>query len=296
MLRVLEYMNKSLQTSWNHIRRSPYQSFAAIFIMAQTFFVITIFAFIVVGSARVIGYFESLPQVTAFFKNEAKQVDMDALAMKVKDTGKVSEVKFISKQQALQRYQSQNKNDAILLDLVTADILPASLEISTNNINDLADISQVLKASPFVDQVVYPKDIVNNLTVWTNALRKIGFVIITVLVLDAIFLMMIIIGIKVSHKRQEIEIMRLLSATNWYIRWPFLLEGMIYSIIGAVLGYVFATGALLSATPFLESFLGSAFLIPNQPNFLGLLFAGELLTAIVLGCLASFLAVLRYLK
>ncbi|MGI0062079.1 MAG: cell division protein FtsX, partial [Nitrosotalea sp.] len=89
---------------------------------------------------------------------------------------------------------------------------------------------------------------------------------------------------------------RLLSATNWYIRWPFLLEGMIYSIIGAVLGYAFATGALLSATPFLESFLGNAFLIPNQTNFLALLFAGELLTAIILGCFASFLAVLRYLK
>lgn len=289
-------MNKSLTTSWNHIRRSPYQSFAAIFIMLQTFFVITLFAFIVVGSARVIGYFESLPQVTAFFKDEAKQTDIDALKSQLMATGKISQITFVSKQQALKRYQSENKDDAILLDLVTADILPASLEISTNNISDLAPVSQVLKSSSFISQVVYPKDIVTNLTIWTDALRKIGLAVIVVLVLDAIFLMVIIIGIKVSHKKQEIEIMRLLSATNWYIRWPFLLEGMMYSIIGAFLGYGFATGALLSATPFLQSFLGSAFLIPNQPNFLVLLFAGELLTAILLGCLASFLAVFRYLK
>jgi len=289
-------MNKSLTTSWNHIRRSPYQSFAAIFIMMQTFFVITLFAFIVVGSARVIGYFESLPQVTAFFKDEAKQTDIDSLEAQIKATGKVSQITFVSKQEALARYQKQNKDDAILLDLVTADILPASLEISTNSIQDLSSVSQILKSSSSIDQVVYPKDIVNNLTIWTNALRKIGLAVIGVLVLDAIFLMVIIIGIKVSHKKQEIEIMRLLSATNWYIRWPFLLEGMIYSIVGALLGYAFATGALLSATPFLESFLGNAFLIPDQVNFLAILFAGELATAIILGCLASFLAVLRYLK
>lgn len=289
-------MSKAFRTSWNHIRRSPYQSFAAIFIMLQTFFVITIFAFIVIGSARIINYFESLPQVTAFFKDEAKQTDIDALSAKIKSTGKVSQIRFVSKQEALKRYQQQNKDDAILLDLVSSDILPASLEISTTNINDLASISQTLQASPYIDQVVFPKDIVNNLTSWTNALRKIGILVISALTLDAIFLMMIIIGIKVSHKRQEIEIMRLLSATNWYIRWPFLVEGISYSVIGAVIGYVFATGALLYATPYLKSFLGNAYLIPNQPDFLLILFGGELLVAVLLGCLSSFLAVLRYLK
>jgi len=56
-----------LNTAWNHIRRSPYQAFAAVFIMMQTFFVISLFTFIIIGSAKVITYLESLPQVSAFF-------------------------------------------------------------------------------------------------------------------------------------------------------------------------------------------------------------------------------------
>lgn len=289
-------MNKALRTSWNHIRRSPYQSFAAIFIMLQTFFVITMFAFIIISSERVISYFESLPTVTAFFKDTAKQSDIDALENQVKATGKVSQMHFVSKDQALARYQQLNKDQPILLDLVTADVLPASLEVSTTDISDLTPIAQMLHDSPVVDQIALQKDIVNNLTSWTNALRKIGAVVIVVLALDAIFLMMIIIGIKISHKRQEIEIMRLLSATNWYIRWPFLLEGMIYSIVGAVLGYFLATGAMLYSAPLIHSFLGNSAFVPDQPNMLLLLLAGELVTAIILGFLASFFAVFRYLK
>ncbi len=289
-------MSKALRTSWNHIRRSPYQSFAAIFIMLQTFFVITIFAFIVISSARIINYFESLPTATAFFKESAKQSQIDALAAQIKATNKVSKITFVSKQEALARYQQQNKSDPILLDLVTADVLPASLEISTYQIEDLTPIASTLHSSPIVDQVVLPKDIVSNLTSWTNALRKIGLVIIVFLALDAIFIMTIIIGIKVSHKRQEIEIMRLLSATNWYIRWPFIFEGIIYSLIGTVLGFGLATVTIFSSASFLKSFLGNSNFIPSQPELLLMLFGGEVLTAIILGFVASFMAVFRYLK
>ncbi|HUD44311.1 MAG TPA: permease-like cell division protein FtsX [Patescibacteria group bacterium] len=289
-------MAKTFRTSWNHIRRSPYQSFAAIFIMLQTFFVITLFAFIFVGSARIINYFESQPKVTIFFKDTAKQSDIDALESQLKATGKVSNMRFVSKEEAFKTYQQWNKDQPILLDLVTADVLPASLEIATTNIDDLSSIAQLVNASPIKDNVTYPKDVITNLVSWTNALRKIGIVVIAFLTLDAIFLMMIIIGIKVSHKRQEIEIMRLLSATNGYIRWPFLVEGVSYGVIGAVIGFITATSILLYASPFLASYLGDASLIPTQPEFLLLLFAGELFVAVLLGCLSSFLAVLRYLK
>src|SRR5690349_909807 len=102
-------MAKALKTSWTHIRRSPYQSFAAIFIMLQTFFVITIFAFIVLGSARVINYFESLPRIIAFFKDEAKQTDIDSLQTQLKATGKVASINFVSKDQAFQRFSKQYK-------------------------------------------------------------------------------------------------------------------------------------------------------------------------------------------
>ncbi len=287
---------KATKTTLKHIRRSPYQSLAAIFIMMLTFLSITIFSFIVFGSSAVINYFESKPQVTAFFKDEVKQENITQLQQELQKTGQIASTRYVSKKEALQIYKEQNKNDPLLLDLVTEDILPASLEISTYKIEDLEPVSNTLKNSPYVAEVIYQKDIVSTLAAWTNAVRIIGITLIAVLALVSVFIMMTVIGFKVSQKREEIEIMKLLSATNWYIRWPFVLEGIFYGVLGTLVGWIIASGGLLYATPYLESFLKGIPILPVSPIFLiGLLF-GELVIAILLGVLASSLAVLRYLK
>lgn len=287
---------RHLKTMWRHIRRSPYQAFAAIFIMAQTFFVLTFFTFILFGSAKIIAYFESVPQVTAFFKQNVKQADINSLEKKIKNTGKVASVDFVSKQQALEIYRDQNKDDPLLLELVTADILPAALKVSATEIEDLSVISAMLNNSPIVDRVVFQKDLVKSLSSWTAAMRKIGAALIIVLALDAVFLMVIIIGIKISQKKEEIEIVRLIGATNWYIRFPFIYEGMFYGVIGAFLGWAMGVGVFLYATPFLSSFLKGIPLLPVEPIFFAQLLGVELIIAIFLGIFSSFMAVLRYLK
>lgn len=285
-----------VKTSWKHIRRSPYQALAAVFIMMLTFLTISVFAFIVFGSTAIIKYFESKPQVTAFFKDEAKQQNIDELEASLRQTGKVADVKFISKKEALEIYKKQNKDDPLVLDLVTEDVLPASLEISTYKIEDMTAVSDTLKSSPFVSEVVYQKDVISTLATWTNAVRLTGITLITILALVSIFIIMTIIGFKVSQKKEEIEIMRLLSATNWYIRWPFILEGIFYGTLGTLFGWIIASAGLLYASPYLESFLKGIPLLPVSPLFLLELLAGELLIAVLLGMLASSLAVLRYLK
>jgi len=287
---------KTVKTSWKQIRRTPYQALTAVFIMMLTFLSISVFSFIVFGSSVVIKYFESKPQVTAFFKDEAKPEEIKQLEDNLRQTGKISSVKFVSKKEALQIYKEQNKNDPLLLDLVTEDILPSSLEISTQKIDDLNSVSDALKGSPIVSEVIYQKDIVSTLSKWTNAVRLIGTSIIIVLALVSIFIMMMVIGFKVSLKRDEIEIMKLLSATNWYIRTPFMLEGIFYGAVGTLFGWLIASAGLLYATPYLETFLKGIRLLPVSPVFLLMLLAAELVIAIGLGVLASFLAVLRYLK
>ncbi|HVF69347.1 MAG TPA: permease-like cell division protein FtsX, partial [Xanthomonadales bacterium] len=203
---------KSVKTSWKQIRRTPYQALTAVFVMMLTFLSISVFSFIVFGSSIVINYFESKPQVTAFFKDEAKPEEITQLETNLRQTGKISSVRFVSKKEALEIYKEQNKDDPLLLDLVTEDILPASLEISTRKIDDLNSVSDALKGSPIVAEVIYQKDIVSTLSKWTNAIRIIGTSVIIVLALVSIFIMMMVIGFKVSQKRDEIEIMKLLSA------------------------------------------------------------------------------------
>lgn len=287
---------KSYKTAWKHIRRSPYQALAAVLIMLLTFLSISVFTFLVLGSSKVISYFESRPRVTAFFKDEAKQADVDALVSMLKQGDKVSSIRYVSKEEALKIYRDMNKDNPLLLDLVTADVLPASLDISTNRIEDLTSVSDVLKNSPLVDKVIYQKDLVATLTTWTSAVRKIGVVIIAVLASVSIFIMATIIGFKISQKREEIEIMRLLSATKWYVRWPFILEGVFYGVTGAILGWLIASAGLVYATPFLKEFMHGIPLLPVSWIFLLELLIAELLVAVFLGWFSSFLAVLRYLK
>ena len=286
----------SAKTAWRNIRRSPYQAVAAIFLMVLTFLSVSFFALGVYSSNKVINYFESKPQVTAFFKDEAKQSQIDSLKNNVSSSGKVAQAKFVSKKEALKIYQEQNKNDPLLLDLVTADILPSSLEISTYKIEDLTSVSETLKNSSIVQEVVYQKDVVATLTSWTNALRRIGFAFVLVLSFVSIFIILTITGIKISQKREDIEIMRLIGASSWYVRWPFLLEGVFYGVVGAIVGWTISVVVLLLATPALASFLRGIPVFPVPYTYLLSLLGIEIIIASALGAFSSSLAVLRYLR
>ena len=286
----------SAKTAWKNIRRSPYQALAAILIMTLTFLVVSFFTFLVVGSSKIINYFESKPQVTAFFKNDSKQSDINSLQNTLSATGKIASIKFVSKDDALKIYREQNKDDPLLLDLVTADVLPSSFEISTYKIEDLASVSNALQKSSIVSDVIYQKDVVSTLTSWTGAMRKLGIALVILLSLVSVFIMVTIIGIKISQRKEDIEIMRLIGATSWYIRWPFILEGVFYGIVGALVGWVISTLSLLYATPFLESFLKGIPVLPASISDLAILLGAEIFLAIILGVISSFLAVFRYLK
>lgn len=287
---------QKFSTMWKHVRRSPYQAFAAILITTLTFSVISVFTLVILGSSQVINYFESKPQVTAFFKDEAKPEEVDALKNQLEASEKVAKFNFVSKKQALDIYKEQNKNDPLLLELVTAEILPASLEISTKRIEYLQDVADFLKKSPLVSEVVYQKDIVSALTSWTNAIRQVGLALTIVLASVSILIMTTIISIKISQKKDEIEILRLIGATYWYIRWPFILEGIFYGVVGALIGWAVTAGGLWYATPFLMSFLKGIPILPVSPVFLLEILGVNMAFAIFLGVFSSFWAVFRYLK
>lgn len=286
-----------IQTVAKYIRRSPYQSIAAILIMSLTFLTIAVFSIITIVSVRVISYFESRPQLSVFFKQEVSKEEIDALRTELTNTGKTKSLKYVSQEEALAIYKQQNKEDPLLLDLVTSDILPASLDVQANDASNLSSLAQIAKESKAVDEVVFQKDIVDSLIKFTNGVRQIGLAIISVLLVVSIFVILTIIGIKITVRKDEIEIMKLIGASNWFIRTPFLLEGIFYGAIGALIGWGISYGVLFFyATPQIENFFGGVPVLPIDPllmiQVLGILFV----SAVILGAFSSFLAVLRYLK
>ncbi|HVT01318.1 MAG TPA: permease-like cell division protein FtsX [Patescibacteria group bacterium] len=279
-----------------YIRRSPYQSLSAALIMSLTFFTITIFGILTIFSIRFIAYFESRPQLTVFFKDTATKADIDSMQKSLENTGKTSSVTYVSKEQALKIYKQQNKSDPLLLDLVTSDILPASIEIQALQAEDLSSLASVVQKSPLVEEVVFQKDIVDTLISWTNAARRVGIAIIAILTTVSVLVIITIIGIRITVRREEIEIMKLIGASNWFIRAPFLMEGAFYGLVGSLVGGLSAIGIFYYFQPAIEVFLKGIAIFPLNPLILLELLLIEIIIACSLGAFASYMAVLRYLK
>lgn len=289
-------MKQHWRTCWTHMRRSPYQALAATLIMFLTFFLATVFVLTAGGFQVVLRYFETRPQVTAFLKDETTLEQVDTIKARLAQTGKVKEVKYISKEEALVIYREQNKNDPLLLEMVTANILPASLEVATKDIAFLPEVAQILKSEPGVEEVVFQEDVVRALHNWTSTLRKIGIGLIGALGLVSLLIILVIIGMKITLRKEEIEILQLIGASPWYIRAPFVFEGMFYGIVGAITAWGISYLLLLYATPFIVKFLSGIPILPVPILFMLSLLGIEILSGIVIGSLGSLLAVRRYLK
>lgn len=285
---------KKLTTTLKHIRRSPYQSVAAIFMTAITFFIVSIFALVVLGAHSMLGYFESRPQVTAFFKDEATMSDVDALKGSITNVVQVEDMRYISKDDALEIYKKQNTDNPLLLEMVTADILPASLEVSAKNVKDLESIATVMQKNSTVEEVVFQKDVIDTLRKWVGGVRMAGIILSSLLIFASLTTIVVILGIKFTSRKTEINTLSLLGATKWYIRAPFVTEGVIYAISGAVIGWGLAYLTLLYLTPNIVSFLQEIVILPVPLWVMLAMLGGEMLLASLIGALASLIATRRY--
>lgn len=294
---------------WKRLRRTPYQALAAVTMMFITLFVMAVIFILIAGSSAILTYFESKPQLTVFFKNEKEKSSIDELSEKLKSTGKVASMTYTSKEQALAIYKEQNKNDPLLLEMVTADILPSSLDVAATSPKFLSELADLINKESGIDEVVFQKDLVDSLISWTTLMRKIGLIFIGFLTLSTFFILLTSIGMKIAMKKEEIEILKLVGATSWYIKRPFITEGIIYGITGAVFSWLTITFLLAYFHSFLASFLKgiSTLAIVITRNFtvhiwpLNLPFQLILLILLVIigltiGFLGSFFATSHYMK
>lgn len=289
-------MSRAIFYAKRNIRRTPFQAMAAIMVMFLTFLSLLIFITLAAGSQAALKYFESKPQVIAFFKEGTTTQDISAIENALKQETRVAKTKYISKEDALASYREKNKSDPALLELVTANILPASLEISTQSPEDLAPIADILKREPVVSEVIVPEDVVQTLTSLTKIIRIVGITTVGFLMVFSTLVIIMITGFKIRLRRNEIEIMRLLGASPGFIRNPFIFEGIFYGVFGAVLAWIVSYVLLWYFTPFLQGYLGEVKLLPVNPIFMLELLTASLVLAIVVGGLGSMSAVKRYLK
>ncbi|OGY32817.1 MAG: hypothetical protein A3A57_00035 [Candidatus Woykebacteria bacterium RIFCSPLOWO2_01_FULL_41_12] len=285
-----------LKVSFQRITRNPYNAFAAIFVMFLTFFISGLVVLVTVSSNQVLGFFESRPQVTAFLKDGTTSDKIKEIQDRLNKTEIVSKTKYISKEEALEIYKARFSSEPLLTEFVTAEILPASIEVSTYKLADLSSVAEILRSDSSVDEVIFERDIVETLQAWVKAIRNIGSAVVVFLVITSFLITLIVVGLNISLHKDEIEIMKLVGAGAWYVRTPFIFEGVFYGLFSALLASLVLLGLFLWMLPVLQSTFVDIPIFHNKVQTFGLVLAGEVLVGSVIGIVGSLVATRKYLN
>ena len=282
------------------IRRSPNQSLAAFLVSLITLGLMLVFAFGIYVGNKVLDYYESQPRLIVFFQSDISDENARAkyenLANQSSFTNLISEMNFVSKEEALKIYKENYNNEAVLSELLTAEIFPASIEISTKDPNDMSAVKEALLALDGVDEISYQEDVVETFLYWTNILRIAGLTIVAIFLLLTFFVIKIIIGMKVVDRRNSIGVMKILGASKFYIRLPFLWEGMIYGVVSCLIAWGIIASLLLILSDKIQGFFQPISIMPISWQLYLLSLAVCLGLSILLSCGAAWTAVSRMLN
>ena len=140
---------------------------------------------------------------------------------------------FVSKQDALERLKEDFKDNPEILEGLTGNPLPASFEISLVDPQTVDTVAARFNGNPIVDEVRYGKEIADKLFSFTSQARNFLLIFIVLLGIVAMLLISNTIRLSIFARKREVEIMKLVGATNWFIRWPFIIEGVTVGFFGA---------------------------------------------------------------
>lgn len=299
-------MSIHIKSAFDHISRSPFQALAAIMVLSITFFVTTILSVLVYSTQETIKYYETRPQVIAFLKEDVPEEQIIALRDKLASDARVKELNYVSKERALEIYKEATSDNPLLSELVNPSIFPASIEFSLTDLLNTESLIAELRQQEIVDEVGYTASVggedklsqqLERLKTVTYYLRVGGATFALLLVSTSFLVLLIIIGMRMASRKSEIEILDLLGASAGFIRLPILIEALVYTILGVIIGWIFALILVLYSTPSLISFFDTIPVLPKSTMQLLVLFliilAGELLAGIFLALSGSTLALSR---
>ena len=247
---------------------------------------------------------ENEVSITAYVADEASESDIAAAQDYIRGLDGVASVSFTTKDQALEKFREMSSNAAIV-DELGGNPLPASIDIELSDPQKVEEVAKQIESSDQFkkiadednpsDSLKYGQRTVERLFSVTNYIRYIGIALIILLVFIALVFINNTIRLAIMARRKEIAIMRLVGASNGFIRGPFLMEGALHALIGAALAIVSIELIRNLALPRLQASL--AFLpIDVAPNTFLFIYLILLVAGLIIGLIGSMLAMRRYLK
>jgi len=278
-------------------------SLASISAIAAALFVLGIIVALVMNFNSMISNLESQVEVTIFLKSDVSRSDINSIEQKIKSWDGVSECEFISKQEALNKWKEEWGDKKYLLDGYHAhnNPLPDSFQVTAEKPEFVENIVNNADGLPAVEKVQYSKDVVDSIAGIASTTRLFGLFIVGVLIIMAMIIIHNTVRISVYSRRREINIMKYIGATDWYIRWPFLMEGALLGFFGAVI----SAGLVAAMYSMVENRLGGSLIENNLLSLFQLLPLDKILYPItvlfllvggIIGMIASMLSMRKHLR
>lgn len=255
----------------------------------------------------IVASFEAKVSVQVFLKDAAIPADVEALQASIQKMPNVKSIVYVTKSQALDRFKERTKNSPQLVEQLRGNPLPASIEVALVDPRAVQTTVNLIVKDPLLAKVVknptnptasdirYGQNVVDNLFRATGVIRIFAAAFMVLLLGVSLVLIGNTIRLAIYARRREIGIMRLVGASNWFIRTPFLLEGVLQSLVGSILAILTLLAAQAVIVPWLQDnlkFLPVAIGGATFAQLAGLL----VLSGVVIGLLGSGTAVRRYLK
>lgn len=292
---MVAFVAFSLKRAWQGFWRNAVMSLAATATMILMLVLLSGFFVVLTGLNATIQFTESKVDVVAYLHGSVTTIQIQKLQSEVEALPEVAAVEYVNSNEALRRFRErlaqQGKED--LTRSLDQNPLPASLEITLRDAHQYNNVVAFLNQQTVLVEKVRPPDFIDRVLTVTNILRTGGIILLGLVGIVVLFIIVNTIRLAVVARSEEIEIMRLVGASDAFIRWPFIFEGALVGLIGAVvtLGLVALGAGTVSGvmTGFFE-------VLPLQLGALGRDLALLVLaTGLGLGVLGSWVSVRSYL-
>lgn len=300
---MLISLGRIIKSGFQNFWRNGYLSVAVIFIIILTILIFSSIVLINVIGKAALASLEERVDVSVYLKNNADDSNIERLVSKLKNLDEVKGVEYISKDQALKNFKEEYKdNDVIRESLAELEVnpLPPTLNVKAKALDQYKSIVGFLENNKgeVINKINYDqnKDVINRLNSIIQISKKVGLIIGIVVGIIAILITFNTIRLTIYSHRQEIEIMRLVGASNWYIRMPFVIEGLIYGVCAMIVALAVLYPLVSWLSPRLGGFIPGVdlmgYFVGNLPRIILI----QLAVGVGLGVISSGIAVRRYLK
>lgn len=303
-MQLLTTIQRITKTALISLWRNRWLSLAATLVMILTLFTVSFFTCLLLMVNSTTTMLRSKVDISVYFNDSVSNDQIFSIENTLLTRSDIKSVDYVSKEKALEIWRSQNTDNTQLRDIINDayNPLPRSLEIKTDQPEDLEGVNTFLSSvdyKPLIKEISYRKnkDLVDRLIKITTFIKYVGWILSGLFVIISVLIIYNTIRLTIYARSEEIEIMKLVGASDWYVQGPFILEGVVYGILAAIISSLILYLAAQLFLPAAGNYLGVAnvsTLISNISFFAIIVI--QLLVGIFLGTLCSVFAVKKHLK